>query len=137
MRIVLDTNVLVSGLLNPFGPAASILQLVLGRDVSLIVDHRILLEYRDVLTRGKFRFSHAAVNALLEFIESTGEHVATKPLGASLPDPDDRPLIEAALAGAARTIVTWNAKHFPADACQDIRVLSPEAFLRHWHTTQR
>ncbi|MCH7571195.1 MAG: putative toxin-antitoxin system toxin component, PIN family, partial [Deltaproteobacteria bacterium] len=49
MRVVLDTNVLVSALLRPAGPPARILDLILGRQVTLALDNRIFDEYRNVL----------------------------------------------------------------------------------------
>ena len=51
MRIVLDTNVLVSGLLNPNGTPGRILDLILGRYLTLLYDDRIIGEYSDVLAR--------------------------------------------------------------------------------------
>ena len=57
MRIVLDTNVLVSGFLSPYGPPGAILRSILAGSITLCFDERILTEYRDVLTRGRFAFS--------------------------------------------------------------------------------
>ena len=56
MRIVLDTNVLVSGFLSPHGPPGAILRSILAASITLCLDERILTEYRDVLTRGRFAF---------------------------------------------------------------------------------
>jgi putative PIN family toxin of toxin-antitoxin system len=52
--LVLDTNVLVSALLSPFGAPGRIWDLVLAREVRLVYDDRILVEYRRVLSREKF-----------------------------------------------------------------------------------
>ena len=51
MRIVLDTNVLVSGFLSPHGPPGAILRSILTGSITLCFDERILAEYRDVLMR--------------------------------------------------------------------------------------
>ena len=56
MRIVLDTNVLVSALLSPHGAPAAVLQLVVTGRVVLCFDARVLSEYREVLRREKFDF---------------------------------------------------------------------------------
>ena len=56
MKIVLDTNVLVAGLLSPFGPCAQIVRMVSSGDLTLYFDARILSEYSEVLRRSKFRF---------------------------------------------------------------------------------
>ena len=53
MKIVLDTNVLVSGILSPNGPPAAVLRALLTERVTLCFDERIVSEYRDVLTRTK------------------------------------------------------------------------------------
>ena len=56
MNIVLDTNVLVAGLLSPFGPCGEIIRMVSSGKLALSVDARILSEYSEVLHRSRFRF---------------------------------------------------------------------------------
>ncbi len=55
MKIVLDTNVLVSGLLTPFGPTGEIVRMVSAGELILAIDARILSEYQEVLHRPKFK----------------------------------------------------------------------------------
>lgn len=129
MRIVLDTNVLVSGLLSAFGPPAAIVRLVASGEVALCVDARILSEYREVLARPKFAFESEAVAALLDWIESSGDTVAAAPLSHRLPDVDDEPFLEVALGAGADCLVTGNAAHFPAAACVGMAVLTPAQFV--------
>ena len=114
MRIVLDTNVLVAALLNPRGVPASILNAILEENVGLIVDDRILHEYRYVLQRPRFGFPKNTVTALMDFFEHHGEYVAAGPTSEAISDPDDVPFYEVAIAGNAEYLVTGNAKHFPA-----------------------
>ncbi|MBE0618826.1 MAG: putative toxin-antitoxin system toxin component, PIN family, partial [Proteobacteria bacterium] len=57
MIIVLDTNVLVAGLLSPFGPPGQIARMVSSEDLHLCVDARILSEYAEVLRRPRFGFA--------------------------------------------------------------------------------
>ncbi|MCS6938653.1 MAG: putative toxin-antitoxin system toxin component, PIN family [Roseiflexaceae bacterium] len=78
--IVLDTNVLVSALLSPFGPPARILDMVLRGDLRVAYDDRVLAEYRAVLARPKFGFAANDVNVLLEYLEMSGERVVVTPL---------------------------------------------------------
>lgn len=125
MRIVLDTNVLVSALLSPNGAPAAVLQLVLAGRVLLGLDARILTEYREVLRRAKFDFDPRLVDDLLEFLESEGELVAAVPLPHALPDPDGAKFLEVASASEAEYVVTGNIKQFPADARHGIPVVSP------------
>ncbi len=129
MRIVLDTNVLVSALLSPHGAPAAVLQLILAGRVVLCFDARILSEYREVLRRPKFDFDPQLVDELMEFLESEGELVASVPLQFTLPDPGDAMFLEVAAAGEADHVVTGNLKHFPPRGRGGISVVSPRDFL--------
>lgn len=132
MRIVLDTNVLVSGLLQPFGPSGQIVRLVASGDLVLYHDPRILAEYEDVLLREKFGFDPERVDTLLEQIRAGGLPVAARPLAVRLPDPDDEPFLEVALAGGAQFLVTGNIKHYPPEASGGVAVIAPRPFLERY-----
>ncbi len=132
MRIVLDTNVLVSGMLAPYGPPGEIVRLVATGDLSLCYDVRILAEYREVLLRPAFPFGIDQVEASLEQIESSGELVGARPLSPSLPDPDDDMFLAAAIAGRAEYLVTGNLRHYPAESHQGVKVISPAEFLERY-----
>ncbi|NLF29417.1 MAG: putative toxin-antitoxin system toxin component, PIN family [Planctomycetes bacterium] len=129
MRIVLDTNVLVAGLLSPFGPPAAVLQLLLAEKVRICYDARILTEYRTVLARARFGFDPGAVAAVQEFLEQTGDLVVPAPWPDSLPDPADAMFLEVAVAGGAAYVVTGNVRHFPAESRRGVAVVSPAEFL--------
>jgi putative PIN family toxin of toxin-antitoxin system len=135
LRIVLDTNVLVSGLLSPFGPPGQIVRLVSAGAVTLCLDARILSEYGEVLSRPRFEFDPDSVAALLDYIEFRGEMAASAPLTRRLPDLDDEPFLEAAFACRADCLVTGNLAHFPDDACGDVTVLSPAQFIEEFRAT--
>lgn len=129
MNIVIDTNVLVAGLLSPFGACGEIVRLISSGELTLYFDARILSEYNEVLHRPKFKFEEEKVAAILDYIVYRGQAVAPSPMTNSLPDPDDEPFLETALAGNAACLVTGNQSHFPAELCQGIKVLSPKEFL--------
>jgi putative PIN family toxin of toxin-antitoxin system len=129
MNIVLDTNVLVSGLLSPFGPCGEIVRMVSSAELTLSVDARILTEYKEVLVRPKFKFDQDKIDVLLDHIEHRGRVVASSPLQQSLPDSDDEPFLEVAIAAKAVCIVTGNHIHFPPDLCQGVTIFSPSDFL--------
>ena len=124
MRLVLDTNVLVSGLLNPYVCAGTDCQLGGGRRVVSYFDACIFSEYRDVLLRPAFGFRIEHVEALLEEIRSGGTSVAARPLSHRLPDQDDEPFLEVAPTAAAEYLVTGNVRHYPA------RFAGPSAWYR-------
>jgi putative PIN family toxin of toxin-antitoxin system len=129
LRIVLDTNALVSGLLSPFGPPGAIVRMVSSGVVVLCLDARIFTEYDDVLARPCFGFDPDAVAALLDYVEFRGEVVAAEPLPRHLPDPDGEPFLEVAAASGAECLVTGNLAHFPAEARAGVTVLSPAQFM--------
>lgn len=129
MRIVLDTNVLVSGILSPNGPPAAVLRALLTERVRLCFDERIVSEYRDVLKGTKFSFDRALVDELIGFLESAGSPTLAAPLAVTLPDPWDQMFIEVAVASGADFLVTGNLKHFPNEAREGVKVVSPRAFL--------
>ncbi len=128
MTIDLDTNVLVSGLLNPSGSPAAILSLVLNGSVKLAVDNRILLEYTEVLQRPKFGFKKEWIQSLLDFIQHESLFVTAAPLAETFPDEDDRAFYEVAISGSAEKLVTGNSKHFPASDM----IVSPAEFLHFY-----
>ena len=129
MRIVLDTHVLVSGFLSPDGPPGAILRSILAGSISLCFDERILIEYQEVLTRGRFALASERVDAVLEFIEANGESVLAETLGVELPDATDTMFVEVASAAGADCVVTGNRKHFPNERLEGLRVLLPREFV--------
>ena len=129
MIVVLDTNVLVSGILRPFGRAAAILRLVAAGAIQAAYDIRILSEYREVLSRPKFGFSGEQVRSFLDQLEQEGFGVSATPLRFRLRDPNDEPFLEVALAAKAEALVTGNKRHFPRKEFEEIKILSPSEFI--------
>lgn len=132
MKIALDTNVLVAGILSPNGPPAAILRSILAGRITVCFDQRILAEYRDVLTRGRLGLDGQRVAALLENVETSGESVLAEPLTLDLPHGADGMFVEVAVAAHADCIVTGNIRHFPEDRLRGARVLSPRLFLEEY-----
>lgn len=129
MRVVVDTNVLVSGLISPFGPPGVIVGLVARGTPNLCYDTRILGEYREVLERPTFAFRSRDIETLLSRIATNGLPLAPAPLADRLPDAGDQPFLEVAVAADAAFLVTGNLKHFPPGGRNGVRVVSPREFL--------
>ncbi|MFI5360784.1 MAG: putative toxin-antitoxin system toxin component, PIN family [Elusimicrobiota bacterium] len=136
MRVVLDTNVVVSGFLNPSGPPGTLVRMVAEGILCLCHDARILAEYRDVLLRPKFGLPASLVEPFLEQIEADGFLASAAPLPSSLPDPDDEPFLEIAVASLA-PLVTGNIRHYPAKARVGAEVLAPAAFVARLRGAKR
>jgi uncharacterized protein len=121
---VIDTNVVVSGLINPHGPCAHVLNAVLDGRVKLVYDARILAEYRDVLHRPRLKLKPELVSAFLAGLHSQAMVTSSVRIVAG-PDADDIVFVEVALATTDRTIVTGNLADYPAEILQGARVLTP------------
>jgi putative PIN family toxin of toxin-antitoxin system len=129
MIVVLDANVIGSGILRPYSKAATILHLAATGMIQMAYDLRILSEYQNILNRPKFPFAKEDINAFLDQVEKEGVLVSVIPLKFRLSDPDDEPFLEVALAARAEAIITGNKRHFPKKEYQGTRILSPAEFL--------
>ena len=130
MRIVVDTNVLVSAMISGSGAPYFVMQLVLQNAVTLLADSRIFAEYDEVTARPRFEFDSQERRTLLDILLSIAEPVIASPLRVSLPDPDDRIFVEVAIAGAADAIITGNTRHFiPKKGELSVPVLTPRQLV--------
>jgi len=112
IKVVLDTNILVSSLLSP-GPPAAIVDLVANGRIIPFFNDLILREYRDVLSRKKFGFSSMQIIRLIENITKAGMAFEKIPSGKiKMIDEDDRVFHDTAL-GTNSYLVTGNIRHFP------------------------
>lgn len=126
---VFDTNVLVSGLLNPHGPPGHIAEWLRHGTIQAGMDDRIAAEYEEVLCRPKFSLARHEILIFLRRIRSFAEQPCVKPqhIVQGLPDPDDAPFAECTLAlGCA--LVTGNRRHFPRAKVGTLRIISPRQF---------
>jgi putative PIN family toxin of toxin-antitoxin system len=135
LRAVVDTNVVVSGLLSAQGPPARVLDLVRNAELAMLIDDRILEEYRVVLARPKFRpaIHPAQAEAFLALCSLVAVPVLAAPLDIVYPHAADAPFLEVAVAGHACALVTGNVKHFPPTP--GLRILAPTDFLEYYATT--
>ncbi|MGO8693158.1 MAG: putative toxin-antitoxin system toxin component, PIN family [Rectinemataceae bacterium] len=129
MRVVLDTKVLVSGLLKPSSWSGKILELAFGGVFEICLDARILQEYREVLHRPKFAFDSEQIEVLLNGLEDLGLWLPIEALDLNLADKDDLVFLEVAVGGRAHYIVTGNKRHFPDSPFAGIHILEPRQFV--------
>jgi putative PIN family toxin of toxin-antitoxin system len=113
IRAVIDTNVLVSGLLSPAGNEALILLAIRQGLVRPCLSDAIATEYAGVLARPKFPFAPQQIEALLAIMRDRGEFFRPEGFQAVSPDPADTKFLHCALAAGAEFIVTGNKRHFP------------------------
>ena len=124
---VIDTNVLVSALLtHNLGVAtAKVLDSIAKGDITCVYNEDILMEYREVLHRPKFKFPERKIDSLLTFITQKGIHSDRVPFDGAMPDEKDRPFYEVSLSVEDSFLVTGNLKHFPVTP----KVVTPFQFI--------
>jgi len=132
LKVVIDTNVLVSVLLKDNSPPAFILALLRKKMMTLCLSQAIFEEYRAVLNREKFRHIRSAVAPLLLSLKKEGSLVEPKiRIAVITADPADNKFLECAQAAKADFLITGNTKHFLFKQFHDTRIASPKEFIEY------
>jgi uncharacterized protein len=113
LRLVIDTNVLVSAALKPDGLQRTIFLLAITKPARLYVSRPILEEYADVLSRPELGIRKGLRQQLLQLIKNHSHVVVPSRRLEVTSDPDDNMFIECADAARADYLITGNQKHFP------------------------
>lgn len=126
MRVFLDTNVLVSAFATR-GICADLLRIVIAEHV-LVVSGTVLRELRRVLD-DKFGVPPGTIGEVEEFLRREGDVIdAAAPLGIELCDPDDVAILEEAVAGRVRFLVTGDRDLLAIAGRAPVSVVSPRGF---------
>ncbi len=132
IRVVIDTNVVVSAALQRLGQPAAILRLVMNREIMVCVSERILEEYREVLSRARIGVDPDQATLMHELFSTAGDLVSPSVAVNECHDPDDNMFLECALEAGADFLITGNAADFPAQF-KSTRVVTPRGFLEAWY----
>ena len=136
IRAVIDTNVLVSALISPFGnPALCVAAIQHGR-IAPCFSMAMLAEYEEVLARPRFSFARDEIDGLIGLLRAKGLLFDPIPAPGASPDPKDAGFIACALAADADFLVTGNKRHFPAESCGRTAVVSARELLEFLNTPQ-
>lgn len=128
LRLVIDTNILVSAALKPASLQRTTLLLAISKPARFYVSPPILEEYRDVLSRTELGIRKGLRSQLLQLIKNHSHLVApTKPLWVAS-DPDDNAFLECCDAARADYLITGNKKHFP-EFWKSTKVISSREFI--------
>ncbi|MBQ4218259.1 MAG: putative toxin-antitoxin system toxin component, PIN family [Butyrivibrio sp.] len=125
---VIDTNVIVSAALRWKSVPGSILELAFSGVIIPVLNNEIVAEYKEVLSRPKFKFTKDIVKDIIEEISKNAVFVDGKSLNIDLPDPKDRVFYEVTMEERQNEdayLVTGNIKHFPMEPF----VVTPRAML--------
>ncbi len=115
MRVVLDTNILISACWKPGGLEEQVVDHGLGGRFIMAVSPALWAEYVEVLARPKFAKLTPRIDALLARLKPQVIQLETTATLELASDPDDNRILECALAAGAKYIVTGNLRHFPVD----------------------
>jgi putative PIN family toxin of toxin-antitoxin system len=128
LRLVIDTNVLVSAAIKPAGLQRTVLLLAVTKPARLYVSRAILEEYREVLGRPELRIRKGARQRLLQLIKNHSfTMVPARRLDVAA-DPDDNIFLECADAAHADYLITGNLKHFPR-FWKETKIITPREFI--------
>ncbi|EIQ00088.1 putative nucleic acid-binding protein [Opitutaceae bacterium TAV1] len=124
--VVLDTSVLISGLLKSRGASAVLVDAFFAGRLHLAWSRETSAEYAEVMAREEFGIDLRERVAVLLKLRSSGGEVSPEPVpDADWPDADDLPFVAAALATEGKVIVTHNPRDFAPAKALGITILSP------------
>lgn len=133
-RVVLDTNVFVSGGTISVGAPSQIINHWRNQNFIMVVSPQLLAEYEEVLSRPNvIKFTGLTPQENAQYIRDVADRAylthGTLTLDVLINDPDDNMVLACAEEGMATHLVTGNIKDFPFTEYKNIQILSPREFL--------
>ncbi len=128
LRLVIDTNVVVSAALKPEGLQRTVILLAMSKPVHWYVSDPMLSEYDLVLARPELKIRRSLRRQLLQLIRNHARIVAPSRLAQVTSDPADNKFLECADAARADYLITGNQRHFPK-FWKSTKIISSREFL--------
>jgi putative PIN family toxin of toxin-antitoxin system len=113
LRVVIDTNIVVSAALRPYGLQRTVFLLALTKPARMYVSREILAEYRSVLARPALKITKGRQQKLLQLVRNRVQVVHPRYKLEVTSDPQDNKFLECADAARADYLITGNQRHFP------------------------
>ena len=113
LRLVLDTNIIVSAAIKPDGLERSAFLIAIKKPARLYISNEIFAEYQDVLSRPALLIRKGLRQQLLQLIKNSSHSVMPFRRLDITTDPGDNKLLECAEACRADYLITGNKRHFP------------------------
>lgn len=137
LRVVLDTNVIISGLISPKGPPAGILKALKAGRFILVTSQAINEEILEVMDRPRLRDKYGLADHMFDIafiLWEQSEVIAKLPTVKASKDPDDDKFLAAAVGGLAHYLVTGDIKDLLGlGEYKGTRIVSPDQFLSILH----
>ncbi len=132
MKIVCDTNVLVSGILFQQGYPRQILILISNGTIANFTSPALLTEIEEVLCRPKFQSKIKEVASVISLFRDTFELIyPSQTFHVVMEDPDDNKVLDAAYAASVDFIVSGDKHLLSLKQWENISILSPAQFVKY------
>lgn len=129
MRVILDTNVLISGIFFS-GPPYQILKAWHSHKIQLVISSDIYEEYRRVADLLKKKYKKIDISSILHLIDINSDIINTQDLPKPIcEDPDDEKFIACALSGKVKIIVSGDKHLLKLSGFNDIMIIKPYEFV--------
>jgi putative PIN family toxin of toxin-antitoxin system len=129
MRVVLDTNVFISGIFFS-GPPSTILEAWAKQSLQIVLSKQILDEYQRVAAALLSKFPTIDILPIIELVTIHGQFVDTQGFDISVcEDPDDDKFLECAVAGKCKIIISGDKHLLRLSEYEGIIVLNPRNFV--------
>jgi putative PIN family toxin of toxin-antitoxin system len=129
MRIVLDTNVFISGIFFA-GLPSLILKAWENQSLQIVLSRHILDEYQRVASALSSKFPSVDILPIIDLVTIHGQFVDTQGFDITVcEDPDDDKFLECAIAGKCKTIISGDKHLLKLSGYEGIAVLSPRTFI--------
>ena len=123
-KVVIDTNIIISAAISDRGNPAKIMDLISDRKLQMYYSEEIFVEYTEVLSRARFKFSLYKQEVILEKIKEIGTIIKPAVSEIEMPDETDRKFYDAA-RNINAYLITGNIKHYPSEPL----IMTPALFL--------
>jgi uncharacterized protein len=128
LRLVIDTNVVVSATLKPEGLQRTVVLLAMTKPARWYISEAIVAEYALVLTRPELKIRRSLRQQLLQLIKNHARVVVPSRIAQITSDPADNIFLECADAARADYLLTDNQRHFPK-FWKNTKIISSREFL--------
>lgn len=134
MKIVLDTNVFISGVFFT-GPPYQILEAWRDEKFEILISKEILEEYKRVGESLSIQFPQVNIIPILKFFAIKAELIDAQPLSWPVcEDLDDDKFFACAIAGKSKLIISGDKHLLKVSGYQGIKVLKPKEFINQYLT---